>query len=200
MRMGRLRIGADGHTGVSFFDTMRVVSFMGETPQAAPRAWNLDFDVGAGYDMPTRYAGRDLVITPEARLRYGFIHIFSWKENRSNAALSVQDDQTGFIRSSLGINGLWLTHVRHFPLSVRLRVAWEHEYLDRGHSLSATFAQGQTNDFAIELPGTSPDRLFMSSQVAWQVGKRVSLHIHAWETLGTMDRSGGLRFGLASTF
>jgi uncharacterized protein with beta-barrel porin domain len=90
----------------------------------------------------------------------------------------------------------WQSDWRGLPLSIRLGAGWDHAFMRSGPQFVSNFAQGQTSDFSINLPGLRQDALVSDAQLAWQIAPLVNVNVRAGMRLG----AGGQDYSLSGGF
>jgi uncharacterized protein with beta-barrel porin domain len=188
----------DGSASISFSEasTNRSVAILGQSAVGAPKANYTTARIYSGYDFNLPRLGHNLTLTPEASLRTSMINMASWSEQGSDANLAMQSKNFSTVNSVVGMSAKWQSDWRGLPLSIRLGAGWDHAFMRSGPQFVSNFAQGQTSDFSINLPGLRQDALVSDAQLAWQIAPLVNVNVRAGMRLG----AGGQDYSLSGGF
>jgi len=138
--------------GIHSYDTERNV--LGTKATGNTDGREISTQLGLGHDFK---AGQ-FTFGPEANLAYTHLWIDGFTENGGLAPLNIRDQDANSLRSMIGGRVSYDWNWKSLDMTLRpfANIGWQHEFLDDGQSLSASFANGAGGVFNVQ--GASADR------------------------------------------
>ncbi len=133
------------------YDTRR--SALGGTAQGSTNSQSFDAYVGTGYNIQKNQWS----ITPMASLRYTDVNIDSFQETGSLQPLAFPSQNQNSLRSRIGLQTGYTTHVGDTRITPYLGLHWQHEFLDNELAMVSRFANGAGNPFTVHGPRIGRD-------------------------------------------
>lgn len=133
------------------YETRR--SALGGTAEGSTNSQSFDAYVGTGYNIQVNQWS----ITPMASLRYTDVNIDSFQETGSLQPLAFPSQNQSSLRSRIGLQAGYTTHVGETRITPYLGLHWQHEFLDNELAMVSRFANGAGNPFTVHGPRIGRD-------------------------------------------
>ncbi|WP_397382642.1 autotransporter domain-containing protein [Prosthecobacter sp.] len=134
------------------YETRR--SALGGTAEGSTNSQSFDAYVGTGYNIQVN---DHWSITPMASLRYTDVNIDSFQETGSLQPLAFPSQNQNSLRSRIGLQAAYTTHVGETRITPYLGLHWQHEFLDNELAMVSRFANGAGNPFTVHGPRIGRD-------------------------------------------
>jgi outer membrane autotransporter protein len=134
------------------YETRR--SALGGTAEGSTNSQSFDAYVGTGYNIQVN---DHWSITPMASLRYTDVNIDSFQETGSLQPLAFPSQNQSSLRSRIGLQAAYTTHVGETRITPYLGLHWQHEFLDNELAMVSRFANGAGNPFTVHGPRIGRD-------------------------------------------
>jgi outer membrane autotransporter protein len=160
-----------GRYSYNSYTSQRVISFLGQTADGGTDGHEGMVDLDGGYDF---HSGA-WTYGPVAGLQYTHLTVNSYTEQNSDAALSVNEDQSDSLRSRLGGQVRYTIHDCGVMFTPHLEATWQHEFLDQGRGLTSSFSQFSGGSFTVRTPSASDDSALVDLGLDAQVDRSITV-------------------------
>jgi uncharacterized protein with beta-barrel porin domain len=140
------------------------------TNRGAPDGNQYTGSLTGGYEFRTG----DFKYGPYAGLQYVNLDINSFSED-GPTALNVQDESDDSLRSQLGFQARYITHVGSFYLTPHVSAGWQHEFLNNSDGITSQFAGSGANPFTVQTTPEDRDSAVISAGLDADVASNVTL-------------------------
>jgi uncharacterized protein with beta-barrel porin domain len=117
---------------------------------------------------------------PATDVEYTYTSIGGFTEQGSLAPLRIESEESNALRSRLGIRAAYTATAHDMTFSPQLRVAWQHEFLDRSHAIDAQFSSGGDgvgSVFSVHGPALGRDSMLVTGGIDVQFTQRVGTFV-----------------------
>jgi outer membrane autotransporter protein len=159
--------------GYSSYSTTR------DSNSGATQGANFTGYIGTGYD----FRKGNLTFGPAVSLQYDNIGIDGYQESGPQP-LRFQDRSFNSLISRLGIRASYRTKIANVTVIPEFQVAWQHQYLNRGANITASFVDIPSQPITVSGVGADRDAVWGS------VGINVLLSDH-WSMYGSYSIEAG---------
>ncbi|HEY0791272.1 MAG TPA: autotransporter domain-containing protein [Chthoniobacterales bacterium] len=144
--------------GYNSYGLRRSIDFVNRTARSDPEGWEFDASGGLGYDW---HFG-PLTAGVNASLLYTHLDVRGFTETGANSLdLQVSSNHADSLRQYLGGHLYYTWRVSpSLTVTPEADLAWQHEYLDGGRSIDASFQAGAGPAFAIRTNRAQGDSAF----------------------------------------
>ena len=147
----------------------RVISFLGQTANSAPEGNEGVVSLDGGYDF---HHGA-LTYGPLIGIQYTHLTVDGYTEGGSDAALTVNEQQSDSLRSRLG--GRVSYDFKHCGLTFtpHLDASWVHEFMDQSRGITSQFNSG-LGSFSVQTLNPSRDSALVDAGLSVQVDETIT--------------------------
>jgi outer membrane autotransporter protein len=170
-------INAAAYGGYNSYSTSRAAllgNANGSTDSGEFSTWT-----EAGYDF---HFG-DFTVRPLGALQYTLVHLDGFTEKGSLLPLQIHSNQEASIRTDLGAQATYTSHLGKVLVSPTLTVAWEHEYLYSALGITVGSAQFP-GSATFSGPSEGHDGAIVNAGAAFQFTSRFSAYLGYQGQLG----------------
>jgi uncharacterized protein YhjY with autotransporter beta-barrel domain len=160
-----------GRYSYNSYTEARDIAFLGQTANGATDGNEGVIDLDGGYDF---HSGA-LTYGPVAGLQYVHLTMNSYSESGSDAALSVNEDQSDSLRSRLGGSVRYAFTGGGVKFTPHLEATWQHEFLSQNRGLTSQFSDFGGGSFTVRTPGTSDDSALVDLGLDAQVNQTTTV-------------------------
>ncbi len=141
---------------------------------ASPDGAEVNLLFAAGHD----WKWKSLTLGPTASFQYTNVQLDGFTERGIFAPLSVASQNAESLRSSLGFKVSFDKRIGRAILRPEVRAAWQHEFGDVTHSLTANFATLGGTPFTVTGPTTGRDSMLLTAGFSVQWNARFATYAY----------------------
>ena len=171
--------------GYNQYNNTRSVPIAGGTATSNPNGQQYVGDIDFGYHF---HPAKNWVVTPTLGVTYTHLDVDAFSESGvPSADLNVNSQSVDSLRSRLGGQLQYMTHVGNMVLQPNLTAMWQHEYLDNGPGITSNFQAYGTGPFTIQTAAPTKDSALLGAGLTATLNNSLCFYLDYMADVGGGD-------------